>query len=394
MQGIFQKIASFFMAIVAFFSGLFGLNKPAEPEQPADPTPFDVEIIEEARTILSNPDSPFNYFAWPTVARLPDGRLAVVCSGFRREHICPFGQAVMMTSGDEGKTYSPAVPVIETPLDDRDAGIVSFGENGVIVTSFNNSREAQRGWNPDNEEYMAYVDTVTDEDEARYLGATYRISSDGGETFGDILISPVSSPHGPTALRDGSLVWVGRTFSANNVFEDTNAIQAYKIAEDGAMTYLGAVPQVFKDGKKVNMCEPSAIELPDGTLLCHFRGNNLVFTVYQTRSTDGGRTWSQPEQLLDDFGGAPPHLYLHSSGVLICAYGYRAGPTFGIRVMLSRDYGVTWDKDIVLWEEGVSADLGYPATVERKDGSLLTVFYAKDAADGPAVIKQIHWKIV
>ena len=61
--------------------------------------------------------------------------------------------------------------------------------------------------------------------------------------------------------------------------------------------------------------------------------------------------------------------------------------------MLSADYGRTWQKDVPLFTDGVSGDLGYPATVELKDGSLLTVFYAKDEPDGPAVIKQIGWQI-
>ncbi len=61
--------------------------------------------------------------------------------------------------------------------------------------------------------------------------------------------------------------------------------------------------------------------------------------------------------------------------------------------MLSRDLGRTWKKDLVLWDRGVSGDLGYPCTAELSDGSLLTVFYAKDDADGPAVIKQIRWRL-
>lgn len=388
MQQIWQKVTAFFMSIAALFWGLFALNKKPKPE----PLPTEIEILEDAKTILENPGGIFNYFAWPSIARLQNGELAVTCSGFRRGHICPFGQAVMMTSSDEGRTYSPAAAIIETPLDDRDAGVVPFGENGVIVTSFNNTRAAQRNWNPNNAEYMAYVDTITDEDEARYLGSTYRLSADGGETFGEILISPVTSPHGPTALNDGTLLWVGRTFAEDDVFDENDRIEAWRIDPDGAMAFVGAVPPIHRNGAQINACEPSAIQLPDGTLLCHFRAENGLFTVFQTRSTDGGKTWSEPEQLLSDRGGSPPHLYLHSSGVLISVYGYRNEP-YGVRLMLSSDMGETWKTDIVLWDKGVSSDLGYPATVELNDGTLLTVFYAQDSADGPAVIKQIRWKL-
>lgn len=366
--------------------GPSGGGKPSAPR-------LEIEVQEGARTILENPEGAFNYFGWPSIARLQNGLLAVACSGFRKGHVCPYGKAVMMTSADEGRTYTPAVPVIDTPLDDRDAGVVPFGETGVILTSFNNNRAAQRGWNPDNAEYMAHVDQITDADEAKYLGSTFRLSADCGRTFGGLFISPVTSPHGPTALPDGSLLWVGRTFAENDVFSEKDRIEAWRVNTDGTMEFVGAVPPTYRNGTLVNVCEPSCIRLPDGALLCHFRAESGLFTVFQTRSADGGRTWSAPVQLLSDSGGAPPHLYLTSAGVLISAYGYRTAP-YGVRVMLSTDLGTAWKTDLVLWDRGVSSDLGYPATVELKDGSLLTVFYAKDAPEGPAVIKQIRWRIV
>ena len=97
-------------------------------------------------TVMQNRDSLHSYFGWPTVARLQDGRLAAVASGFRRTHVCPFGKAVISYSEDGGRTWSAPSPIIDTPLDDRDAGILPFGENSVIVTSFNNSVEFQRTW--------------------------------------------------------------------------------------------------------------------------------------------------------------------------------------------------------------------------------------------------------
>ena len=387
MNILLQKIIAFFAAIAAFFSGLFGLNRPL----PAPELQLEPEILSEARTILNNPGSPYNYFAWPSIARLKDGRLAVTCSGFRRGHLCPYGQAVMITSGDEGKTWSAAVPIIDTPLDDRDCGVAAFGKNGIVVTSFTNTRAEQRVWNPDDAAIQAYLDTISDEVEARYLGSTFRMSADGGKTFGDILISPVSSPHGPLELSDGTLLWVGRTYPNAGLPEQNKRIEAWMIDSSGSMTFVGSVPQVYRDGQLVDFWEPHTIELPDGTLLCHIRDDNR-FTVFQTRSVDGGRSWSEPVQLLADRGGSPPHLILHSSGVLICSYGYRNEP-YGVRLMLSTDGGQTWKKEVVLWETDVSYDLGYPATTELKDGTLLTVFYAIDAAENTAVIKQIHWKL-
>ncbi len=365
-----------------------------------------IKLLGEAKTILENPRSRHNYFGWPTVAVLQNGDLAMVCSGYRCGHVCPFGKTVMAVSCDGGGTYAGAWPVIDTPLDDRDGGILAFGESGVMVTSFNNTRAAQRNWNGfppgldettvrRNKYYHAYLDTVTDEEEAEFLGSGFRLSFDGGKTFGPLFRSPVTSPHGPALRSDGTILWVGRQFSADDSFESAARLEAWRVDPDtGGMEFAGTVPDMIKNGKKVQACEPHVIELDDGTLLCHFRGEgDGLFTTCQTLSADGGATWSEPEQLLSDRGGAPAHLYRHSSGVLLSSYGYRAGPRYGIRVMLSADNGRRWEKDHILWETTVSSDLGYPATVELKDGTLLTVFYAKDEKDGPAVIKQQKWEL-
>lgn len=369
-----------------------------------------ISILEEPRTIISNPGSKHNYFAWPSVGRLPDGRIAAVCSGFRVAHVCPFGKSVMAVSEDGGKTYSSPFPIIDTALDDRDSGFMTFGEKGVIITSFNNTRLAQRNWHPlepdgDRELYLknlyihAYLDTVTDEEEARDLGSTFRMSADGGKTYSPVMKSPVTSPHGPCELQDGTILYVGRIFSPDDSVND-DRVQAWRINPDGSMEHLGTVPPIYKDGRFQLSCEPHAIQLPNGRIICHIRVEPQVFTVYQSVSDDGGRTWSTPVPLLADRGGSPPHLLRHSSGTLISTYGYREAP-YGIRVMFSTDNGETWDTDNILWDKGLSHDLGYPCTMELEDGSLLTVFYthetgSKEYSDpgvGATVIKQMLWKI-
>ncbi len=60
--------------------------------------------------------------------------------------------------------------------------------------------------------------------------------------------------------------------------------------------------------------------------------------------------------------------------------------------MISRDEGKTWEMAGQLYE-GKDSDLGYPSTVELKDGSLLTAFYAgQDGAT--AVLQQQQWSLV
>lgn len=347
-----------------------------------------IKLIGEPKIIISNPDSKHNYFGWPSVAKLQDGRIAAACSGFRLEHVCPFGKACVSYSSNNGETYSAPEAVIDTPLDDRDAGVVPFGKSGMIVTSFNNTREFQRGCHPDDKYITDYLDTVTDEQEAEALGSEFRISMDGGKSFGKIYKSPVTSPHGPLVLSDETILWVGRIFNdRNSFFEGQQGIRCFRINLDGTMDFVGEIPDI----EGMQGCEPHAIQLDDGTIICHIR-TDKDFSTYQSESYDSGKTWTKPHRLLPSHGGAPAHLFMHSSGTLISAYGYREFP-YGIKVMFSRDNGKTWDTDHRLYENTVTDDLGYPATIELEDGSLLTVFYAHPDENSPAVIMQQKWKI-
>ena len=184
-----------------------------------------IKILEDARVIISNYGSIHNYFGWPTVKRLKNGRLALGASGFRLQHVCPFGKAVLSFSDNDGKSWTASAPIIDTVLDDRDAGLCPFGESGLIITSFNNTRKMQKDYLNSGGDFRAveekayilgYLSQITDKQEQAVLGSTYKVSHDNGITFGPLHISPITSPHGPIQLRDGRILWVGTQFYSQN----------------------------------------------------------------------------------------------------------------------------------------------------------------------------------
>ena len=357
--------------------------------------------------VCGQPESAFCYFGWPSVNRLPDGTLAAVCSGFRLRHLCAFGKAVICYSYDEGKTWTAPAPVIDTLLDDRDAGITPFGGNRVFFASFNLSpafcrkHNAQAGTPAQRKLINAHLDYIESiEAYEKQLGSTFRISEDGGYTFGSLHFSPVSTPHGPICLLDGSLLYIGRYFTPMDQYTDMSVpiLSAWKLNENDEFVKLGEIQNIRDEYGWLLSAEPHAVQLPDGKIIVHIRvqrdGEHRVFTLYQCESVDGGKTFTTPHQILPDIGGSPAHLLVHSSGRIITTYGYRDAP-FGVQVRFSDDGAQTWSEPYLLEGDCQGGDLGYPATVELKDGSLLTVYYESYYSDQPeqSSIMQRVWNL-
>ncbi len=374
--------------------------------------------VYDRRIVMQNKDSLHNYFAWPTVARLRDGRIAVVASGFRLGHVCPTGKAVMTVSEDECESFSCPTPVIDTPLDDRDAGICPFGASSVIVTSFNNTLSFQEKWCRWREGASDALTEAQKERQRRELvyiraylslaeldgraedfyGSVYRVSNDNGRTYGDLYHAPVTSPHGPCVTPDGRILYVGKAFEGEDV-------QCWELDGKGNATYLSTLPHLpERPENMIDYEEPHAIVLPNGRIIVHIRQQYLganplkdgtkLFRVLQSESTDGGKSFSTPHPVSDRIDvGAPACLLRHSSGVLISTVSYRT-PPYGINLLVSRDDGESWEACNLLSGEP-NADLGYPSTVELSDGTLFTVFYSHLTEDkqSPSVIFGVKWRI-
>ena len=362
-----------------------------------------IELISE-KIILSNEQSLHNYFGWPTVARLKDGRVAMVCSGYRIGHVCPFGKGVLMISDDDGESWSLPQIVIDTPLDDRDCGIVPFGESSAIVTSFNCSPDNHLeyfGWKLDEEPIVyksAYIDLVQRTvNWKKFLGSTYRISNDNCKSFGELRFAPVTTPHGPAITPDGRMIYVGNNF--NPQLDNTkkrDSISCYEILPNGEYLHLSDIEKAPGE-EEFGYHEPHAIVLPDGKIIVHIRvhydktdlPSNL--TVYQCESKDGGKSFSTPHPITEIGGGSPSHI-VRDGNTLIATYSRRSKP-YGIMAMFSTDGAKSWNIDNRLIDISCKPeDLGYPSSVALGDGKMLTVYYEKPEGYSGTVIKQIIWR--
>ena len=335
----------------------------------------------------------YGYFGWPTVGKMADGTLVAVASGLRVYHVCPYGRTVFLKSADEGRTWTSPRVVNDSPIDDRDAGVISLGGRKLLITWFTSDTRIYAPHHRPDEPWMKDTAAgrmwMNDENVRAHLGAWVRTSDDGGDTWNASLRVRHTTPHGPIRLASGELLFFGKEFASTmeGFKRGTGNISAAKSSDGGrTWTMLGAVP-VYPGSDAECYHEPHVAELPSGKLIGHIRFQShgehdvtklglVSFSIMQTESTNGGRTWSPVEPL--GFHGSPPHLLVHSSGAVVCVYGYRQEP-YGERACISRDEGKTWEH-VVIRDDGPDGDLGYPSSVELADGSILTFYYQKPSS--------------
>lgn len=164
--------------------------------------------------------------------------------------------------------------------------------------------------------------------------------------------------------------------------------------DDGGQTFrflswIGPEPEGYS-------IMPSTLRLPGGALLTAIRrkegqGREATYWIELHRSDDDGASWAMVDPEVAVTGGNPPSMIQLRDGCLCLTYGYRIPPT-GLRAKLSEDLGRTWGPEIVLRADGGDSDLGYPRTIQRTDGRIVTAYYFNEDPDGERYIAATIWE--
>ena len=335
------------------------------------------------------------YIGWPSVGRRIDGEILAVFSGDRDAHVCPFGKTQLVRSRDGGYRWSDPETINNTPLDDRDAGIVVLASGEILVSwftslAFEGQEARSRLGALDLARWDRHAARITKEQRRRWLGNWTVRSTDGGWTWEEPVRTVGSAPHGPTQLADGRLLYLGC------IIHGKPGLTAEESTDQGhSWRVIGKVP-VPSDKDVAHLYEPHVCQLADGNLVGLFRyqppGEHSRHHLQQTESDDGGKTWSRLHTT--PMWGHPPHLTRLKDGRLLATYGYRR-PPYGQRACLSADGGATWDigREIVIRDDAPSADLGYPASVEMEGGAILTVYYQQEYAGEKTSLMATRWQL-
>lgn len=344
---------------------------------------------------------PAYFHGWPTLARRKNGELLAGYSGGREGHICPFGRVELTRSQDSGRTWSWPQVLLDSPVDDRDGGVVETPKGSILVTTFTSLAYERRLGGIDSmpadraERWRAFQRAATDAQRRSLLGSWMLRSTDGGLTWSAPYRVPVMAPHGPVPLRDGRMLYAAKLYPG-----EPAVVGAWASADDGlSWKRLGLIPT--RPGDDVaRYHELHAVEAADGRIVAHIRNENKAHEreTLQSESSDGGKTWTVPRTI--GVWGLPSHLIRLRDGRLLMTYGYRREPR-GNRARLSEDHGRTWSEPVVLSDDG-TGDLGYPSTVELPDGKLLTLWYEQMRPDSsepppprrpPAVLRLARWSL-
>jgi hypothetical protein len=139
---------------------------------------------------------------------------------------------------------------------------------------------------------------------------------------------------------------------------------------------------------------PSSVRLSPTRLLTTLRqkeGDKHWIDAYV--SDNDGQTWrylNRPSESTGGFVGNPPSLIKLKDGRLAITYGFRS-PPYEMRARLSNDEGMSWGEEIVLRTNAGCEDLGYPRTVQRPDGKIVTVYYISNDRYKERFIEATIW---
>jgi hypothetical protein len=281
------------------------------------------------------------YEAFPDVCRLSDGRLlAVFYAGYGHvslpnEKLPRGGRIACCTSADEGRTWTKAQTLYDGPDDDRDPSIVQLSTGRLICNFFSlrKGTDAKQRW------IGRGTWIVTSDD----LGTTW---SPPRQIYPDYYCSA------PIRELPGGRLIVGLY---RELPETSHG--AVGFSDDGGKTWQSPV-DIPNGGYRLD-AETDVILLADGSLYAAQRAE-MCFSI----SRDQGKTWSVSKPI--GFAGHCPYFLRTRDGIIVLAHRVPA-----TSLHYSLDECKTWSANVVVDSVGGA----YPSMVNRKDGSVLIVYY-------------------
>jgi hypothetical protein len=305
-----------------------------------------------------------NVCAWPQLTVLRDRTISAILHN-KPAHGGMEGDVECWTSTDGAIWKLAGTPTRHEPGTIRmnhAAGLAKNGDLLVLCSGWTNEKQPQRP------KQAAFRDDI--------LRSWVSRSSDGGRSWSVLKDFPPALPgwtdfipFGPiVAGEDGALhtscyagEWTDPAKSSK-----TKGYRAWHFrSDDDGKTWK----PTSVIGDKHN--ETSLLPLGGKGWLAAAR----IDAVELFRSDDDGATWQGPQRVTGR-NEINAHLLRLKDGRLLLSYGNRVKGRFGVLAKLSGDEGRTWGAPIRL-AHSLENDCGYPSSVQRADGMIVTAYYAK-----------------
>jgi predicted neuraminidase len=197
-----------------------------------------------------------------------------------------------------------------------------------------------------------------------------KTSRAGGRTWSDArrvpdgLLGPIKNK--PITLADGTIVAPSST-------ESTEKPSAWRVhferSTDEGRTWQATAPVATADGSRIDAIQPSILVHAGGRLQA--LGRSRSGRIFETWSSDGGRTWSGLALTELPNPSAGTDALTLRDGRHLLVYNHTSKGRSPLNVAISRD-GRAWEAASVLERE--PGEYSYPAVIQTADGLVHIVY--------------------
>lgn len=179
--------------------------------------------------------------------------------------------------------------------------------------------------------------------------------------FGDIL-----------EAQDGSLRVIGYAQSQD---KEINKTSMFRSDDDGLTWHQMSNVSDGSDPESKGHNETAIYHVGNGEWIAAARRWKGGQSMDLFRSRDDGNTWIKDQKLTKP-SQHPGHILRLKNGSLLLTYGNRIKGQYGVAIKTSEDDGHTWSDEMILFRQKIPADIGYPSSVQKQDGTIVTAYYA------------------
>jgi hypothetical protein len=305
-----------------------------------------------------------NVCAWPNLTVLRDGTIIATIHN-QPAHGQREGDADCWASADGEfwrKVGTPAAHDPDTIRMNLAAGLAKNGDLLVLCSGWTNLKQ------PERPKQAPFRDAV--------LRSWVCRSSDGGRTWTRHKEFPAPEPGWTEFIPFGDIL-AGEDGSLH-----TTCYAGEYVDPTQSSKTKGYRVWHFRSDDDGRTWRPTSVigQRHNETSLLHLGGKRWlaaarIEAMDLFRSDDDGATWQAPERVTgrNEING---HLARLKDGRLLLSYGNRVKGQFGVLAKLSSDEGRTWSAPLRL-AHSLEQDCGYPSSVQRADGRIVTAYYAK-----------------